>query len=135
MNAVDTNVLVYVHDPRNPAKQAMAHALVSTLTDGILLWQVACEYLSASRKLSQFGFNRTDALEDIRNLMRSWRLEMPHWSVVELAENLWGRYSLSFWDSMIVAACLHTGVERLYTEDFGAYPRIDSLEIVNPFAG
>ena len=135
MNAVDTNVLVYVHDPRNPAKQAMAHALVSTLTDGILLWQVACEYLSASRKLSQFGFNRTDALEDIRNLMRSWCLEMPHWSVVEFAENLWGRYSLSFWDSMIVAACLHTGVERLYTEDFGVYPRIDSLEIVNPFAG
>ena len=62
-------------------------------------------------------------------------MEMPHWSVVEIAENLWSRYSLSFWDSMIVAACLHTGVERLYTEDFDAYPRIDSLEIVNPFAG
>ena len=59
---------------------------------------------------------------------------MPHWSVVVIAEDLWDRYSLSFWDSMIVAACLHAGVERLYTEDFGAYPRIDSLEIVNPLA-
>ena len=135
MNAVDTNVLVYVHDPRNPAKQAIAHALVSTLPDGILLWQVACEYLSASRKLSQFGFDRTDALADLRSLMRSWRLELPHWSITEIAESLWGRYSLSFWDSMVVAACLHAGVERLYTEDFSAYPRIDSLEIVNPFAG
>ena len=134
MNAVDTNVLVYVHDPRYPDKQAMAHAVVSSLPDGILLWQVACEYLSASRKLSQFGFDRTDALADIRGLMRSWRLELPHWSITEIAENLWGRYSLSFWDSMIVAACLHVGVERLYTEDFSAYPQIDSLEIVNPFA-
>ena len=67
--------------------------------------------------------------------MGSWRLELPQWSITEVAENLWGRYSLSFWDSMIVAACLFAGVERLYTEDFSAYPRIDSLEIVNPFAG
>ena len=43
------------------------------------------------------------------------------------------RYSLSFWDSLIVAACLNAGVERLYTEDFDAYPRIGALEIVSPF--
>jgi predicted nucleic acid-binding protein len=28
MNAVDTNVLIYVHDPRDPQKQAKATALV-----------------------------------------------------------------------------------------------------------
>ena len=44
-----------------------------------------------------------------------------------------GRYSLSIWDAMIVAACLEGGVTRLYTEDFGGYLRIDGLEIVNPF--
>lgn len=54
--------------------------------------------------------------------------------MIDLAVGLLGRYSLSFWDSMIVAACLHAGVERLYTEDFDAYPQIDSLEIINPFA-
>ena len=59
---------------------------------------------------------------------------LPRRPTLEIAENLWGRYSLSFWDSMIVAACLHAGVERLYSEDFSAYPRIDSLEVVNPFA-
>ena len=135
MNAVDTNVLMYVRDPRDPVKQSVARQLVLTLTDGILLWQVACEYISASRKLREFGFSRSDALNDVRELQGAWRLEMPHWSIVETAENLWGRYSLSFWDSMIVAACLRAGVERLYTEDFSAYPRIDTLEIVNPFAG
>jgi len=34
---------------------------------------------------------------------------------------------------MIVAACVEGGVTRLYTEDFGAYAKVESLEIVNPF--
>jgi len=46
---------------------------------------------------------------------------------------LLARYSLSFWDALIIAACLEADVTRLYSEDFDAYPRIDGLEIVNPF--
>jgi predicted nucleic acid-binding protein len=36
MNAVDTNILIYVHDPREAAKQATAASLVKNLADGIL---------------------------------------------------------------------------------------------------
>jgi hypothetical protein len=43
MNAVDTNVLLYVHDPRDLVKQTTTASLVQSLTDGVLLWQVACE--------------------------------------------------------------------------------------------
>jgi predicted nucleic acid-binding protein len=50
MNAVDTNILIYVKDPRDARKQAVAASLTSSLTDGVLLWQVACEYVAASRK-------------------------------------------------------------------------------------
>jgi predicted nucleic acid-binding protein len=52
MNAVDTNVLIYAHDPRDPVKQNQAVALIASLTNGVLLWQVACEYVNASRKLA-----------------------------------------------------------------------------------
>ncbi len=48
MNAVDTNILIYTHDPRDEVKQAVAVALVGTLPDGVLLWQVACEYVAAA---------------------------------------------------------------------------------------
>ena len=61
MNAVDTNVLLYVHDPRDVTKQVTASNLLQSLTDGVLLWQVACEYLAASRKLVPFGYNLTQA--------------------------------------------------------------------------
>lgn len=45
MNAVDTNILIYVNDNRDLVKQGIAAALVSSLRDGVLLWQVACEQL------------------------------------------------------------------------------------------
>ncbi len=53
MNAVDTNILIYAHDTRYPAKLAIAETLIRTLTDGVLLWQVACEYVAASRRLDE----------------------------------------------------------------------------------
>ena len=63
MNAVDTNILIYVNDPRDPVKQGVATSLISDLTDGVLLWQVACEYLAASRKLESLGYDRVQAYQ------------------------------------------------------------------------
>jgi predicted nucleic acid-binding protein len=50
-------------------------------------------------------------------------------------QTLQGRYSLSFWDALLVAACLRGGVQVLYTEDIGAPRVIDHLSLVNPFLG
>lgn len=132
MNAVDTNILIYVNDPRDPVKQEIVASLVSTLTDGVLLWQVACEYLAASRKLEPLGYDRTQAYQYIRDLQQVWYTALPTWVVIDRAENLMNRFSLSHWDSMIVAACLEANVQTLHTEDFG-YSNIDGLGIVNPF--
>jgi predicted nucleic acid-binding protein len=133
MNAVDTNVLVYAHDGRDAEKQAIAVSLVQSLTDAFLLWQVACEYVSVSKKLEPVGYSRERAWQDVRGLRLVWAAELPSWEVMDRAEQLMGRYSLSYWDAMIVAACLEAGVTRLYSEDFSAYSSIDGLEVVNPF--
>ena len=58
--------------------------------------------------------------------------EAKTWQVIDRAESLMNRFSLSHWDSMIVAACLEANVQTLYTEDFG-YSTIDELAIINPF--
>ncbi len=49
------------------------------------------------------------------------------------AERLTGQYHLSFWDALIVAACLEAGVTHLFTEDVGGNPNVDGLSILNPF--
>jgi predicted nucleic acid-binding protein len=133
MNAVDTNILIYVHDPRDPAKRNVAIALLDSLLDGALLWQVACEFLWASRKLEPHGFTQAQAWSETRRLRRVWATVLPAWQVMDRAQKLKGNYSLSFWDALIIAACLEGGVACLYSEDFGAYSKIDSLSLVNPF--
>jgi len=35
--------------------------LTTGLTDGALLWQVACEFVAASRKLAPFGFSHAQS--------------------------------------------------------------------------
>ena len=134
MNAVDTNVLIYAHDRRDPRKQAVAVSLIQSQADGSLLWQVACEYLSASRKLESQGYSLEQAWQDIRDLRSVWTTILPTWGVLDRAETLMASFSLSFWDALVLAACLEGGVDRLYTEDFDAYPRVDGLEVINPFA-
>ncbi|MGD9855323.1 MAG: PIN domain-containing protein [Planctomycetaceae bacterium] len=135
MNAVDTNVLIYAHDPRDPAKHSTADALIQSVPDGVLLWQVACEYLAASRKLAPLGYDSQAAWQDIIDLRTVWTSILPSWSVHDASRDLMDRFSLSFWDALIIAACLDADVERLYSEDFDAYSDVDGLEIVNPFSG
>lgn len=133
MNAVDTNVLIYAHDPRDTTKNSIAISLIDSLFDGVLLWQVACEFLWASRKLVPFGYDQTQAWSEVRRLRRAWRTTIPDWIVMDHASTLLTRYSLSFWDAMIVAACLEAGVTHLYSEDFDGYKKIEGLSLLNPF--
>lgn len=134
MNAVDTNVLVYVRDPRDPVKQQDAVRLTTGLVDGALIWQVGCEFVAASRKLAPFGFTQVEAWRELERLRQLWTVILPSENVLLRAEQLTATHNLSFWDSMLVAACIEGGVTRLYTEDFDtSLSRATGVEIVNPF--
>jgi predicted nucleic acid-binding protein len=134
MNAVDTNVLIYAHDPRDPVKQNKAVSLIASLTDGVLLWQVACEYVAASRKLAPFGLNPQQAFADLKRLRKAWTLALPTWTVLDTAETLMTTGNLSFWDAMIVAACMDNGIQTLYSEDFdSSTTSLTGVTIINPF--
>jgi predicted nucleic acid-binding protein len=55
MIALDTNVLIYACDKADPARQQIALDLIANTADAIILWQVACEFVAASRKLDRHG--------------------------------------------------------------------------------
>jgi predicted nucleic acid-binding protein len=134
MNAVDTNVLIYARDPRDSVKQQKARAVTSNLTDGALLWQVACEFIAASRKLTVVGYTQAQAWGELAQLRVLWKLIVPSENVFVRAEQLTASHNLSFWDAMIVAACMEGGITRLYTEDFdNSLTQTTGVEIVNPF--
>jgi len=55
-------------------------------------------------------------------------------STLLVASQLRQRYSLSFWDSLVIASALQAQVEILYSEDIQHGLIIeDSLKIINPF--
>lgn len=65
--------------------------------------------------------------------MRTWPFALPTAKIIPTASDLLNRFSLSYWDAMLLAACIESGVKRLYTKDFSGYPNIDGVEIINPF--
>lgn len=135
MIAFDTNVLLYAHDPRDPRKQAIAIDLIQRERSAVLLWQVACEYLAASRKLANFGYMFVEACKDLEDLRLAWPLILPSWNVIERAGEITTSKKFAFWDAMIVAGALEAKVERIFSEDLADCPSIDGLISINPFAG
>lgn len=131
MIALDTNILIYACDKADLKRQQVALDLVSNAIDGVLLWQVACEFVAASRKLRTQGFtigNAWERLADYLALFPPAEIRGAGTSRILHAEDGW-----SFWDARIVAACLECGVTRLYSEDLPGRAVRWPLEIVNPF--
>lgn len=63
-----------------------------------------------------------------------WKLIVPSENVFVRAEQLTSSHNLSFWDAMIVAACMEGGITRLYTQDFdNSLTQTTRVEIMNPF--
>jgi predicted nucleic acid-binding protein len=138
MNAIDTNVLVYAFDDQQPAKQAIAVALIDRLTqtpaDTRLLWQVAGEFVGCLRRWqSQGRVSQADVEAYALEVLSYFPVSLPATTVISEALRLSARYSLSHWDSMLVAAAIEAGVTTLYTEDLQAGATYKSVAIVNPF--
>jgi predicted nucleic acid-binding protein len=60
-------------------------------------------------------------------------LILPTASALDRAKSLHTQHHCSFWDAMIIAACLECGATRLYSEDLPGRASFESLVTVNPF--
>ena len=58
----------------------------------------------------------------------------PTEAIFQISFDLRARFSLSHWDSMLLAACKEAGVTVLFPEDTGAGTDYDGLTVINPFA-
>ena len=109
MTALDTNVLIYACDKSDPRRQQIALELIATVTDGVLLWQVACEFVAASRKLNDRGFTPIDAWNRLTEFLDVLRMVLPSADIFPRAQDLHVHHRMSYWDELIVAACLENG--------------------------
>lgn len=139
MNAVDTNVYVYALDADETAKQAKALELLDQLalnrSDTILVWQVASEFLNQLRKWETQGrLTAAEVEAAFRRARAMFAVRIPTEAVFQVSFDLRGRFSLSHWDAMLLAACKEAGVTTLFSEDLNPGTDYDGLRVVNPFA-
>lgn len=132
---VDTNLLVYLHDSKEPEKQACATRILEDLWHsgkGRLSFQVLIEfYAVATRKLKP-GLEPASARQEIQDLL-DWEPLAPSAALLDEAWRIEDRYGFSWWDSLIVAAAVTQNCRALLTEDLQHGLVIDDLRIVNPF--
>jgi predicted nucleic acid-binding protein len=132
---VDTNVLVYERDVRDPAKQQRAHGWLAHLwrtRGGRLSFQVLSEfYWTVTRKLRP-GMEPGLARRYVRTLA-AWRPIPTEARVIEAAWAFQDRYALSFWDGLIVGSARASGCSYLLSEDFQDGQDLAGLKVVNPF--
>src|SRR5688572_12540149 len=121
MIAVDTNVPIYACDQADPRRQKVALDLITSAQDGVLLWQVACEFLSASRKLNKQGFTATHAWNRLAEFRELLSLVLPSEAILDRGRDVHLTRGASFWDALILAACVEAGVETFYTEDLPGF--------------
>ena len=131
---IDSNVIVYANDARDPQKQQVALSVVGDAIrsgTGVISTQVLQEYANvALGKLAQ----RQDVV--LRQLALLERLQVVSQTpvLVRRAVELRGLYGISFWDASIVAAAESRDCHKIFSEDLNAGQFYGGVSVVNPFA-
>ena len=136
---VDTNVLVYRFDPREPAKRSIA---TKVLREGLaedrvrLSHQAVVEFVAAVTRPIRSGpalLSQSDARREAEELLKQFVVLYPNESLVRMALRGMAAYRLSWYDAHMWAYAETNGLEEILSEDFQHGRLYWSVLAVNPF--
>jgi predicted nucleic acid-binding protein len=132
---VDTNVLIYQLDQREPDKQVRARDWLDYLWAvhaGRTSFQVLQEfYVTATRKLEP-GLDPEAARKMVRALW-AWQPVAVNERLFAVAWSIQDRFRLSWWDALIVSAARSAECPYLLTEDLQHGQDLGGVRVINPF--
>lgn len=133
---LDTNILVYVYDNRDPQKQFTAGEV---LREGL---RTGTSYISA-QVLGEFFSavtgriaNRLSPLEAEEAVSMLCNLPVVELDAAMVRRSIFSlqRYRISYWDALIVSAAERAGCSRILSEDLNPGQSYHGILAVNPFA-
>jgi len=136
---IDTNVLVYRYDPRFPAKQEIATAVLreGILSDDIRVpHQAILEFVSAASRPRPDGpalLSAPEARREAEEFLIEFRILYPNEDVLRLALRGAAAYGLSWFDAHLWAYAEAFGLDTIITEDFQSDRIYGTVRIHNPF--
>lgn len=127
--AVDTNILIYLHDAAAPKRTIAENVLASNPR---ISSQVVSEYLNTTRRLLNMG--KAELLNQCAELFKDCEIIAVTHFTLALAASLIKKYSFQLFDAVIVASAFENNCSILYSEDMQHGLIInDTLTIINPF--
>ena len=132
---VDTNVLVYSRDAREPDKQVRARQWLEYLWReqlGRTSTQVLSEYYNTLTRKIRPEVAPEKAWDSVSALF-AWRPQAIDSDLLERARLIERRHRLSWWDSLIVGAAQLQTCAVLLTEDLQNGCVYGSVTVLNPF--
>ena len=136
---VDTNVLVYACDPRDPAKQRRALSLLERgAEDGslVLPFQAAVEFVSVATRRGGPGtplLELHDAITHLDRLLQQFELLLPTEEVLRTALTGAAVYHLPWYDALLWAYAEANGIPEILSEDFQGGRVYGKVRVVDPF--
>lgn len=133
---LDTNIFVYSVDPDNPVKQRRALELIRTALrtrKGIVSYQVVQEFFNVVIPRFAQPMTLADAEQYLAMTFRPLLAVHSSYLLYGQALQLGRQYSVSWYDSLIVAAAFEGRCGILYSEDFQHGQKFGDLVVRNPF--
>ena len=128
--ALDTNVLIYLHDNSSPDKRVIATDLLAD--NPFIPSQVISEYLNVTRRLLQLS--KDELLIQASNLFAGCTIIPVLPNTLLFAAALVKKYNFQLFDAVIAAAAKESNCAVLYSEDMQHGLIIEkTLTIINPF--
>ncbi len=134
MNFIDTNLIVYANDRRDPQKQQRALDVIRREMrerTGVISIQVLQEF--ANTALKKLGQRPPIVLRQLA-LLETLTVVRPDPPMVRRAVELSTLFQLSFWDAAIFSAAESAGCRNLFSEDLNAGQAYGAIRVIDPFA-
>lgn len=131
----DANVLLYVLDERDPAKQARAAAWHERLWRewlGRTSTQVISEFYVNLKRMAGARMSQEEAWT-LASRYLAWEPLPIDRDVLRFARDVERRYRISWWDSLIVVAAQLQDCEILLTEDLQDGMVLEGVTVRSPF--
>lgn len=133
---LDTNIFVYEMSSGVPSKQGVAGGLVQNALKsgkGVISFQVVQEFFSVAFRRFTPPMLSAEAEQVLAATFHPLLAVHSSYSLYAHALQLTHRCSLSWYDSLIVAAATEADCRILYTEDLQHGQQFDKLKVQNPF--
>jgi len=133
---LDTNIFAYSFDTKAPAKAKRATRLIRQAVDtgeGIVSYQVVQEFFNVAFRRFPQPMNVAEAEQYLITVFRPLLAIHSSPALYVEALRVTGKYRLSWYDSLIVAAALQAQCSTLYSEDLQHGRKLEGLRIENPF--